>query len=426
MIAKVLQSKNLYRAYRQVVGNQGSAGVDGMEVNGLKFFIDQYKPSLLTKILSREYVPKAIRGVEIPKSNRKTRLLGIPCVVDRWLQQGVSQQLAVQFELDFEEESYGFRPGKNLHGAVTQSLNNINDGYQDIVDIDLKGFFDEVQHYKLLQLIYNKVKCPTILWLIRKWLRAPIQINGKLHKRRKGLPQGSPLSPLLSNILLDKLDKYLKSKGLKFVRYADDFSVYTKSKAEARKVGNEVYLFLKNKLELPINREKSGIRRPTKFVLLGHGFTPTYGKREKGDYQLVVKKGSWENLRRKLKGITKKTLPYSFKVRLYKLREVWMGWINNYRLANIKSKLIKLDEWLRNRLRYCIWHDWKKPVRKRKNLIRLGVSQGLAYAWSRTRKGGWAVAQSPILGTTITLSRLRRKGYQSMQDYYLKFKPEIQ
>ena len=204
------------------------------------------------------------------------------------------------------------------------------------------------------------------------------------------------------------------------------FSVYTKSKAEARKVGNEVYLFLKNKLELPINREKSGIRRPTKFVLLGHGFTPTYGKREKGDYQLVVKKGSWENLRRKLKGITKKTLPYSFKVRLYKLREVWMGWINNFRLANIKSKLIKLDEWLRNRLRYCIWHDWKKPVRKRKNLIRLGVSQGLAYAWSRTRKGGWAVAQSPILGTTITLSRLRRKGYQSMQDYYLKFKFEIQ
>lgn len=311
MIAKVLQSKNLYKAYRQVVGNKGSAGVDGMHVADLRSYIDQNRKAVLTSILSRKYVAQPIRGVEIPKSNGKTRLLGVPTVVDRWLQQAVSQQLATQFELDFEEESYGFRPGKNLHGAVTQALKNINDGYQDIVDIDLKGFFDEVQHYKLLQLIYNKVKCPTTLWLIRKWLKAPMQINGKLHKRRKGMPQGSPLSPLLSNILLDGLDKYLKSKGLKFVRYADDFSVYTKSKAEAQEVGNEVYLFLKSKLELPINRDKSGIRRPTKFELLGHGFAATYGKRERGDYQLVVRQMSWENLRRKLKGITKKSR-YSF------------------------------------------------------------------------------------------------------------------
>ena len=381
MIEKVLQPKNLYKAYRQVVCNKGAAGVDRMHVTELRSYIDQNRKAVLTSILSRKYVPQPIRGVEIPKSNGKTRLLGVPTVVDRWLQQAVSQQLASLFELKFEEESYGFRLGKNLHGAVTQSLKHINDGYQDIVDIDLKGFFDEVQHYKLLQLIYNRVKCPTTLWLIRKWLRAPIQINGKLHKRRKGMPQGSPLSPLLSNILLDELDKYLKRKGLKFVRYADDFSIYTKSKAAAQKVGNEVYLFLKNKLDLPINREKSGIRRPSDFELLGHGFVPTYKKGEKGKYQLVAKKQSWENLKRKLKGITKKTLPYSFEERLQKLREVWMGWINNYRLASIQAKLKQLDEWLRNRLRYCIWHDWKKPERKRKNLIRLGVDQNHAYAW---------------------------------------------
>ena len=426
MIEKVLQPKNLYKAYRQVVCNKGAAGVDRMHVTELRSYIDQNRKAVLTSILSRKYVPQPIRGVEIPKSNGKTRLLGVPTVVDRWLQQAVSQQLASLFELKFEEESYGFRLGKNLHGAVTQSLKHINDGYQDIVDIDLKGFFDEVQHYKLLQLIYNRVKCPTTLWLIRKWLRAPIQINGKLHKRRKGMPQGSPLSPLLSNILLDELDKHLKNKDLKFVRYADDFSIYMRSKAEAQKVGNEVYLFLKNKLDLPINREKSGVRRPTKFGLLGHGFAATYGKREKGDYQLIVKQESWNNLKRKLKNITKKTLPYSFEVRLRKLREVWMGWVSNYRLANIKTKLNKLDEWLRNRLRYCIWHDWKKPERKRKNLIRLGVPQEQAYAWSRTRKGGWAVAQSPILGMTITLSRLRRRGYQSMLDFYSKTRPEIQ
>lgn len=213
---------------------------------------------------------------------------------------------------------------------------------------------------------------------------------------------------------------------MRFVRYADDFSIYTKSKAEAKKIGNEIYLFLKEKLDLPINRAKSGIRRPKDFELLGHGFVPTYERGKKGIYQLVVMQESWNNLKRKLKYFSKKTLPYSIDYRLEKLREVWQGWVNNYRLASIQLKLKTLDEWLRNRLRYCIWHDWKKLERKRKNLIRLGIEQGQAYAWSRTRMGGWAVAQSPILRTTITLSRLRRRGYVSMVDYYLKTQPQIQ
>jgi group II intron reverse transcriptase/maturase len=425
MIEKILQPKNLYKGYRKVVSNKGSAGVDGMSVYKLESYRDENGTKLMTSILNRKYVPQAIKRVEIPKGKGKTRPLGIPTVVDRWLQQAVSQQLAAKFELEFEEQNYGFRPNKNIHKALQQALEYINDGYQDIVDIDLKRFFDQVAHYKLLQLIYNKVKCPTTLWLIRKWLRAPILIKGKLHKRRKGVPQGSPLSPLLSNIMLDELDKELKRKGLRFVRYADDFSIYTKSKAEAKKIGNEIYLFLKDKLDLPINREKSGIRRPSNFEMLGHAFVPTYKKGEKGKYQLVVKKSSWENLKRKLKQITKKTWPYSFEERLRKLKEVWMGWVNNYRLASIHLKLKTLDEWLRNRLRYCIWHDWKKCERKRKNLIRLGIDQGQAYAWSRTSMGGWAVAQSPILRTTITLSRLRRKGYESMLGYYQKTQPEI-
>jgi RNA-directed DNA polymerase len=262
----------------------------------------------------------------------------------------------------------------------------------------LKGSFDEVDHSILLQYIYQRVKCPATLRLIRKWLRAPIQTNGKLHKRRKGVPQGSPISPLLSNILLDELDKELDRRGLSYIRYADDFSVYAKSKDEARKIGNTVYLFLRDKLRLPINKEKSGIRRPSGFEMLGHAFVPIYKKGVRGKYQLVVKQSSWKSLKRKLKDITRKTRPYSFEERLKKLAVVWKGWVNNYRLASIHVKLKAVDEWLRNRLRYCIWCDWKKPERKRKNLIRLGIDRGHAYAWSRTRKGGWAVAQSPING----------------------------
>lgn len=426
MIEQILQAKNLTKARRKVERNGGSAGVDGMQTTELESFIEQHGEGILTSIVNGKYLPSPILAVEIPKASGGTRMLGIPTVTDRWLQQAVSQQLAMKFEFDFEDESYGFRPKRNLHQAVLQAQKYINDGFQDIVDIDLSKFFDEVEHYKLLQLIYNKVKCPITLRLIRKWLRAPIMINGKLHKRRKGVPQGSPLSPLLSNIMLDQLDKELKSKGLKFIRYADDFSIYCKSKAEAKRIGNYVYLFLRDKLKLPINKAKSGIRRPSNFELLGHGFVPTYKKGEKGKYQLVVKDSSWQSLKRKLKAATKKTKPYSFDLRLAKIKEVYRGWVNNYRLASIHGKLKTLDAWLRNRLRYCIWHDWKKPERKRKNLIKLGVNQTQAYRWSRTRKGGWAVAQSPILGTTITLERLRKRGYESMLDFYHRLQPEIQ
>jgi len=421
MIAKMLQRKNLYKAYRKVLQNKGASGVDGMEVEALRGHLSTYQEDLVREVFNGDYLPEAIRGVEIPKSGGKRRLLGIPTVVDRWLQQAVSQQLMRRFELEFSNYSYGFRPKRNLQQGVSQSLCYINDGYQDIVDIDLRKFFDEVPHYKILQLIYNKVKCKVTLRLIRKWMRAPIWKEGKLYSRRKGLPQGSPLSPLLSNILLDELDKYIESRGLRFIRYADDFSIYTKSKAEARRVGNEVYVYLRDKLCLPINREKSGIRRPTTFTVLGHSFVPIYKKGTKGQYQLVVSKSSWGNLKRNLKRVTKKTMPYSLTERISRINLIYQGWINNYRLASIYTKLKKVDEWLRNRLRYCIWHDWKKPERKRKNFIRLGIEKGQAYAWSRTRMGGWAVAQSPMLKTTITVSALKRRGYIPMIDYYHKF-----
>ena len=425
MITKILQGKNLYRAYRRVVSNKGSCGVDDMRVQDLQEYLSTHQRDLVRDVLAKNYLPNAIRGVKIPKSNGKKRLLGIPTVVDRWLQQAVSQQLMTRFEFEFSDSSFGFRPKKNMQQALTQSLRFINDGYCDIVDIDLSKFFDEVAHYKILQLIYEKVRCKTTLRLIRKWLRAPILIDGKLHKRRKGLPQGSPLSPLLSNVMLDQLDKYLEKRGCKFIRYADDFSIYTRSKAEAKSIGNEVYIFLRDKLKLQINRQKSGIRRPSNFTVLGHTFTSVYKKGSKGQFQLIVSNRSWVELKRKLKRVTKKTLGYSFKQRISAIKLIYQGWINNYRLASIYTKLKKLDEWLRNRLRYCIWHDWKKLDRKRRNLIKLGIEKGMAYAFSRTRMGGWAVAQSPILKTTIKVALLKRKGYIPMIDYYSKFNISI-
>lgn len=413
------------RAYRQVVSNKGSAGVDGMSVKELYAYLNKNRTQIESEIRAGKYLPQPILGVEILKNNGKKRLLGIPTVVDRLLQQAVGQILANRFEMEFEDYSYGFRPNRNAQQAVLKAQQYINGGYAHIVDIDLKTFFDEVDHCLLLQLLYRKVKCPLTLRLIRKWMRAPIEIDGKLVKRRKGVPQGSPLSPLLSNIMLHELDKELEKEGLCYVRYADDFSIYTKSESTARKIGNRIYLYLRDKLKLPINREKSGIRKPVNFTILGYGFVPTYVKGEKGKYQLVVSEKSWKAIKQKLKAITRKTSPMTFDERLRKLKETTQGWINYFRMASIQGKLKDLDGWLRNRLRYCIWHNWKKPERKRKNLIRLGVEQKMAYQWSRSRMGGWAIAQSPILGTTITLERLCKRGYDAMSHYYQKIAPHL-
>lgn len=425
MIERVLHPRNMQRALQQVIANKGSAGVDGMNVQELSDYLRKEKTRLYSSIKERCYLPQPILGVEIPKGNGKTRLLGIPTVTDRVLQQAVSQVLMPHYENEFSVHSYGFRPNKNARQAVGKALEHIHEGYPFIVDIDLKTFFDEVDHCILLNLLYRKVKCPVTMRLIRKWLRAPILINGQLQKRRKGVPQGSPLSPLLSNILLNELDKELTKRKLRFVRYADDFSIYTQYKSHATATLKAIEKYLKTKLKLTINGEKSGVRKPVQFELLGFGFESTYKKGDKGKYQLVVGKKAWTRLKERLKSLTRKTAPISFDERIQKINEVQRGWFNYFRGTSIKGKLMNFDGWLRNRLRYCIWHDWKKPERKRKNLIRLGIDQSLAYAYSRTRKGGWAVAQSPILGTTITISRLKKRGYIGMLELHLSLNPSI-
>lgn len=425
MIEQITTRKNMLQAMRHVQRNKGSAGVDKLSVDDLPELLAIDHENLIDQVLSGKYLPQPILGFYIPKESGGTRLLGIPTATDRLLQQAVLQVINARFEFEFSNNSFGFRLGKSLHQAVLKSQSYINSGFKSIVDIDLKSFFDEVEHKLLLQLVYRKIKCKATMRLIRKWLRAPIMIDGKLVKRRKGVPQGSPISPLLSNILLHELDRFLEKKKIRFVRYADDFSLYTKTPQAAKQLGNMVYKFLRDKLRLPINRKKSGIRKPHNFTILGFTFVPTYKKGDKGKYQLVVAKKGWQSFKQKLKTVTRKTTPMSFDERIQRLNEIQRGWVNHYRMASIQQKLQEADSWVRNRLRYCIWHHWKKPNKKMRSLIRLGIDQGQAYSWSRTRMGGWAVAQSPILNTTITLDRLKKRGYVSMAELHARISPRL-
>src|SRR5690554_6629900 len=272
MIARVVHPYSLQKALEHVIASKGSAGVDGVSIRELRKVFSEKKLQLIEAIKQGNYQVQPILGITIPKGNGKTRLLGIPTTTERVLQQAVAQSIAPLFEPEFSSNSYGFRPSKNARQAVGQAREYIHQGLNHIVDTDLMNFFDEVDHCLLLNLVYQKVKCKTTMRLIRKWLRAPIKINGKLQKRRKGVPQGSPLSPLLSNILLHELDKELTGRGLKFVRYADDFSIYCKSRTQAKSTKVVVEKFLKNKLKLTVNEEKSGVRKPVNFTILGFGF----------------------------------------------------------------------------------------------------------------------------------------------------------
>jgi len=324
------------------------------------------------------------------------------------------------FDPDFSEHSYGFRPGKSAGQAILQARQYINQGHSHIVDIDLKRFFDEVNHDYLMNLIKRKVDDPQLLRLIWRYLRSPVQIDGKLQKRRKGVPQGGPLSPLLSNIVLNELDKELDRWELSFVRYADDFSIFLRTARAAHRVKRRITRFIEDRLHLQVNTNKSAIRKPLNYEYLGYAFESAYRKGVRGHYQSVVSKDSLAELKYKIKAITRKTIPASFDERIERLNLLMRGWLQYFKHASIQGKMKAMDGWVRNRLRYCIWHHWKKPKRRVKNLTRLGVQTEMAWQWGHSRMGGWAVACSPILGTTITLDRLQSRGYKPFLEYYLE------
>lgn len=403
------------RAYTRVVSNGGTAGVDGVSPEELKEILNENWSVIKTAIEEGSYKPSPVREVEIPKPGGGVRKLGIPTTTDRLIQQAVHQVLSPYYEPTFSENSYGFRPGKSAHQAIEQALSYLNEGSKYIVDIDLEKFFDKVNHDYLMHLISQRIADKGVLKLIRRYLQSGVMVDGVVTANREGTPQGGPLSPLLSNILLDKLDKELERRGHKFVRYADDCSVYVHSRKAGERVLGSITHYIEKELKLKVNRAKSGVRSPQKMKLLGYSFYAG-----QGGYRLRVASQSYDRFKRKVRLMTKKTWSIPMAERLSTLRLVCRGWVSYFKLADAKNRLQALDEWIRSRLRYCIWHQWKRIRTKIKALVKLGVSEENAYIWANTRRGGWHTAHSYVLTGTITNNRLRRKGYMSLLEMYSK------
>jgi group II intron reverse transcriptase/maturase len=418
----ILSRTNLIVAYKRVVGNKGTAGIDGMKVTELMAHLQKNWKHIRNQLSNGTYQPQAVKGITIPKASGDLRLLGIPTVMDRLIQQAIHQVLSELWDYGFSNFSYGFRPLRSAHHALKQAQAHINDGYQEVIDLDLKSFFDRVNHNKLISLLERKIGDKVLLKLIQKYLKSGIMIDGLIQKRQRGTPQGSPLSPLLSNILLDELDKELENRGHRFIRYADDCSIFLRSRRAAERVKESITRFLEKKLFLQVNEKKTKICRPIKFELLGYGFVPTYKKGERGKYKLRVSAKSWERLKMKIKVLTRKTSPIPFEERIKQLNQLMRGWVHYFKLATGYQKLKTLDGWIRNRLRYCIWKQWKKPKRRYRAFLQLGVEPSWARRFAWSRKGGWAIACSPIMGVTVTIERLRKKGYIPFLEYYLSVK----
>ena len=413
LLEKILNRNNMNLAYKKVKANKGSHGVDKMTVDELLKFLKQNGEKIKQSILKGTYCPKPVRRVEIPKPDRKVRLLGIPTVLDRVIQQAIAQTLSPIFEKEFSDNSYGFRPNKNAHQAVAKCKEYIEAGYKWTVDIDLANYFDTVNHDKLMRLLSEKIKDGRVLSLIRKYLQSGVMVNGVVMETEKGTPQGGNLSPLLANIMLNELDKELTKRGLNFCRYADDCNIYIKSRKAANRVMASITRFIEDKLKLKVNREKSAVGRPWKLKFLGFSF---YHK--KGKIGIRVHPKPVKKFKLKLKEITGRSNAMSMEQRKLKLKQAITGWVNYFGIADMKGLAVSLDEWLRRRIRMCYWKQWKKIKTKHDNLVRLGIENSKAWEYANTRKGYWRISNSPILKTTFTNEGLRNLGFKSIAKRY--------
>lgn len=406
-----MDSRNVRRAYEQVMANKGSGGVDGIEIEGFKSHVQAVWPSVKTAIQEGKYQPSSVRKVEIPKPGGGTRILGIPTLLDRMIQQAIAQQLTIIYNDTFSRSSYGFRPKRNAHQALLQAREYVNEGYSHVVDIDMAQFFDRVNHDYLLNLLSMRIRDKRVLRLIYRYLKAGAMIDGIATVNTEGTPQGGPLSPILSNILLDKLDVELEGRGHRFVRYADDICLFVKNKRAAERVLKSVSVYIEKELRLKVNESKSEATRPWQSKLLGYSF---YHK--KGEKGLKIAKSSIEKYKSRVREITSRSKPYAMYKRYELLGQLNRGWLQYFKLNEAKTVYVGLDEWVRSRIRLCYWKQWKRPSTRVVMLTKLGTPEWQAYQWGNTRKGYWRISHSPILTRALNSSLLKREGYLSLKE----------
>lgn len=416
LLEDVLERNNMLEAMYRVIRNKGSYGIDGMKTDELREHVKKTWATVKTKLLEGKYNPSPVRRVEIPKPDGGVRLLGIPTVQDRMIQQAIAQVLSKLYEPTFSESSFGFRPNRGAKNAIKQSETYINQGYKWVVDMDLEKFFDKVNHNILMGKLEKKIKDKRLLKLIRKYLESGVLINGIKVSSEEGTPQGGPLSPLLANIMLDDVDKELEKRGHKFCRYADDCNIYVKSKRAGLRVMDSITRIIENELKLKVNKDKSAVDIVSKRKFLGFSFYFV-----KGVAKIRIHEKSIKRFKEKIKSITNRNRGISMDLRLLKLNDSIKGWINYFGIANAKRKLLELDKWIRRRLRACIWKQWKKIRTRYRNLVKLGIDNWKAWEYANTRKGHWKISGSPILSKSLHNKYLESIGFVSLtQTYQMK------
>lgn len=416
----ILSPTNLNSAYKQVKRNKGCGGVDGMQLGKLLPYLQTHRDELIVALQCGRYKPQPVRRVEIPKENGTQpagkagkRMLGIPTVVDRVIQQAVAQQLSPAYERKFSPWSYGFRPKRSAHQAVQQCQRYANEGYSYVVDMDLEKFFDKVSQSKLIEVLSRTIKDGRVISLIHKYLCAGVMVQGHYEDTHTGVPQGGNLSPLLSNVMLNELDKELEKRGLRYVRYADDSMIFCRTKRAAQRVLASITKYIEEVLYLKVNREKTVVAHIKDVKFLGYGF---YFNKKGCSIRTHSK--SIAKMKAKIKELTSRSNGWGNERRKEALRQYVTGWLNYFCLADMKNLLERIDEWFRRRLRSLIWKQWKRIKTKLRNLIKLGIPKQKAWEYANTRKGSWRTADSPILHRCITNDRLRQAGYIFFSDYY--------
>ena len=412
LMEQILSRENLQAAIKKVEANKGAAGVDGVTIRQLREYVQKHWPEIKPKLQEGTYKPSPVRKVEIPKPEGGVRVLGIPTVIDRLIQQATLQVLIPLFDPGFSPHSYGFRPGKRGHDAVRQARKYIEEGYCTVVDIDLEKFFDRINHDILMSRVARKVKDKKLLKLIRSYLNTGIMVEGIRVRTEEGTPQGGPLSPLLANILLDDLDKELERRGLRFCRYADDCNIYVKTKRAGERVKQSITRYLEKKLRLKVNEGKSAVDRPWKRKFLGFSFY-----KQKAIKVRIAPK-SLKRLKDKIREITNPTWSISMNERIQKLNQYLTGWIGYYALADTPSVLEGLEEWIRRRLRLCLWLQWKRVRTRIRELKALGLKKSQAEEIANTRKGAWRTTKTPHLHKALGNAYWQSQGLMSLTQRY--------